>query len=125
MYPSTLFSTLFTALLSVLFLLASVPDILQTNEAVVVFQHLGFPIYLLPFLGTAKVLGIAAVLAPRFRLLKEWAYAGLTFDLIGAMYSHISSGDPPSVWGFALAGLMLVIGSYVFFRKRRLAAALL
>ena len=109
---------IFAGLTGALMLLASVPDVLQLPGAVAVVTHLGYPTYLLPFIGVAKILGVIAVLAPGFVRLKEWAYAGLAFDLIGALYSHLSSGDPPSVWSFALIGLVLVAGSYLLFRKR-------
>jgi hypothetical protein len=46
------------------------------------------------FLGTAKILGVIAVLVPGAGRLKEWAYAGLIFDITGALYSHLSVGDP-------------------------------
>jgi hypothetical protein len=46
--------------------------------------HLGYPSYLLAILGTAKLLGAPALLQNRFPTLREWAYAGFAFDLIGA-----------------------------------------
>ncbi len=55
---------------------------------------LGYPSYVLTILGTAKVLGVIALLAPGRPLLKEWAYAGFAFDLIGAVASHTFAGDP-------------------------------
>jgi hypothetical protein len=106
-----------TGLMAAFMLMASIPDILRMPEAVEVFTHLGYPTYLLPFIGIAKILGVIAVLARGFPRLKEWAYAGLVFDLIGALYSHFSVGDPPSVWAGALVGLLLVIGSYVLYRR--------
>lgn len=106
-----------TSLMAAFMLMASIPDVLQIPQAVAIFIHLGYPTYLLPFLGTAKTLGVIAVLVPGFRGLKEWAYAGLVFDLVGALYSHLSVGDPPSVWMFPTLGLLLVIGSYVFYRR--------
>lgn len=105
-----------TGLASALMVLSAVPDVLRVSGAVTVFHHLGYPSYLLPFLGTAKLLGIAAVLAPRMARIKEWAFAGLTFDLVGALYSHLSVGDPPRVWMPAAIGLILVSGSYVAHR---------
>ena len=57
-------------------------------------SELGYPTYFLVILGTAKLLGVAALLAPGRPLLKEWAYAGFAFDLIGATTSHALSGDP-------------------------------
>jgi hypothetical protein len=106
-----------TGLMAAFMLLASIPDILQIPQAVSVFTHLGYPTYLLPFLGTAKTLGVVAILIPGVWRLKEWAYAGLVFDLIGALYSHISVGDGPSAWVFPVVGLLLVVGSYGLYRR--------
>jgi len=55
---------------------------------------LGYPVYLLTILGAWKVLAGITLLAPRFPRLKEWAYAGIAFDLTGAAFSHASVGDP-------------------------------
>ncbi len=57
--------------------------------------RLGFPGYFLILLGTFKVAGAAVILAPRLPVLKEWAYAGMSFDIVGAIVSRISVGDPP------------------------------
>lgn len=107
-----------TGLMAAFMLTASVPDILRVPQAVAIFTHLGYPTYLLPFIGIAKTLGVVAVLVSGFPRLKEWAYAGLVFDLIGAFYSHLSVGDPPSAWAPPFIGLLLVSGSYLFYRKR-------
>src|SRR5258708_2656379 len=56
--------------------------------------HLGYPAYFVGILGVWKVLGGVAVLAPRLPRLKEWAYAGMLFDLPGAAASHAALGDP-------------------------------
>ena len=74
--------------------------------------------YLLLFLGTAKILGVTAVLTPGVPRLKEWAFAGLTFDLTGAVYSHLSVGDPASAWMPAAIGLVLMAGSYIAYWTR-------
>jgi DoxX-like family len=102
-----------TGLAAALMVTASIPDVLRNPQAVSIFEHLGYPAYLLPFLGTAKLLGAFALLVPGFRRVKDWAYAGLVFDLLGALYSHVSVGDPSSVWVFPIIGLFLVGGSYV------------
>ena len=107
-----------TSLMAAFMLLASIPDILRLPQAVSIFGHLGYPVYLLPFLGTAKTLGIIVVLVPGFQRLKEWAYAGLVFDVVGALYSHLSVGDFPSGWMPALIGLVLVSGSYLSYRRQ-------
>lgn len=54
---------------------------------------LGYPVYFLTLLGTWKILGVAAVLIPKFPLLKEWAYAGFFFIMSGAVFSHIAAGN--------------------------------
>jgi uncharacterized membrane protein YphA (DoxX/SURF4 family) len=55
---------------------------------------LGYPAYVVTLLGIWKLLGGLALLAPRFPLLKEWAYAGITFNLTGAAFSHAAVSDP-------------------------------
>ena len=107
-----------TGLMAALMLLSAAPDVLRVPGAVAVFRHLGYPPYLLLFLGTAKILAVAAVLSPGPARLKEWAFAGLTFDLTGALYSHLSVGDPANVWMPAAIGLTLMAGSYVAYRTR-------
>ena len=113
-----------TGLMATLLLLSAVPDVLRIPGALMVFNHLGYPSYLLVFLGTAKMLGVAAVLVPGLPRIKEWAFAGLTFDVTGALYSHLSIGDPPDAWMPALVALVLVSGSYVAYRVRRIPSPL-
>jgi hypothetical protein len=55
--------------------------------------HLGYPVYLLTILGIWKILGVVAVLIPKFGLVKEWAYAGFFFAMSGAIFSHLAAGD--------------------------------
>ena len=107
-----------TGIFSAFMLLGAIPDVLQITEAQGFFVHLGYPLYLLPFLGVAKILGMIAVLVPALRGLKEWAYAGIAFDLIGATYSHLSVGDGPGVWTFPVIGLILLASSYSLYRKK-------
>lgn len=78
-----------TILFAGFMILTSIPDILMSEEAVKFMTHLGYPEYFIPFIGVAKVLGCIAILIPSFKKIKEWAYAGLVFDLIGAIYSNI------------------------------------
>jgi uncharacterized membrane protein YphA (DoxX/SURF4 family) len=99
-------------------LAAAVPDLLRSPPAVGIFRHLGYPVYLLPFLGTAKVLGVLAVIIPGFTRLKEWAFAGLIFDVVGALYSHLSVGDPISAWTPSVIALVLVGSSYFLHHRR-------
>ncbi len=70
-------------------------------------NHLGYPVYLLTLLGIWKILGVLAVLIPKYPLLKEWAYAGFFFAMSGAAYSHIASGD--SIYSIIPSTLLLVL----------------
>ena len=75
-------------------------------------SHLGYPAYFMTLLGAWKVLGVVAVLVPKFPLLKEWAYAGFFFLTTGAMFSHISSGDPFTSLLPSLLLLVLTVASW-------------
>ena len=68
-----------------------VVQLLQIEEEVAFVLALGYPSYLLPFLGLTKILAVAALLLPRLPRLKEWAYAGILFTMAGAVYSHIAA----------------------------------
>jgi hypothetical protein len=80
-------------------------------------QHLGYPAYLLKILGTAKILGVLAILYNRLRTLKEWAYAGFAIDFIGATASHAFSGDGPNIYALPLVCLAFLLASYSQWKK--------
>jgi hypothetical protein len=73
-------------------------------------RRLGYPSYIIPALGLGKVLAIVAILAPGFPRLKEWAYAGIFFNMLGAIISHVALND--AAWSIAvtiaIAALTLV-----------------
>jgi hypothetical protein len=73
---------------------------------------LGYPEYLMTILGVAKILGVIALLIPCVPLLKEWAYAGFTFDLLGVSASHAFVGDPIAETIVPLVVLAIAVGSY-------------
>ena len=77
--------------------------------------HLGYPIYFLTILGIWKILGVVALLIPKFPLLKEWAYAGFFFVMSGAVFSHIASGDPMKE-NFPALLLLILTGVSWYFR---------
>ncbi|MCG8585295.1 MAG: DoxX family protein [Pirellulales bacterium] len=84
------FTLLFCATMSA----GGVANLLRTEEQLSTFDMLGYPTYLLTVLGVAKLLGVVALIVPGVPLLKEWAYAGFAFDLIGAAASHIAVDHP-------------------------------
>ncbi|MDE3142927.1 MAG: DoxX family protein [Bacteroidota bacterium] len=67
--------------------------VLRTRQWVDLVGGLGYPLYFLTILGVWKILGVIAILIPRFKLLKEWAYAGFFFAMTGAIASHLASAD--------------------------------
>ena len=76
--------------------------------------HLGYPVYLLTLLATWKILGVIALLIPKFPLLKEWAYAGFFFVMSGAIFSHMAVGDPVNELFPSILLLVLTIVSWYF-----------
>jgi uncharacterized membrane protein YphA (DoxX/SURF4 family) len=75
--------------------------------------HLGYPPYILYLLGICKILGVIAVLIPKFTLLKEWAYAGFFFIMSGAIFSHVAVSDSfKEIFPSALLLIMTVVSSY-------------
>jgi uncharacterized membrane protein YphA (DoxX/SURF4 family) len=76
------------------------------------FAELGYPRYLVTLLGACKILGGLALLARRLPRLQEWAYAGITFNLIGAAVSHAAVGHPAAKVIAPLVVLGIVIASW-------------
>lgn len=89
-------------------------QLIRMKEEVEMMKLLGYPMYVLTILGVWKLLGVVAVLIPRFPLVKEWAYAGFFFAMSGAIISHIAVGDPiMEIFGPSLL-LVLTIVSWYF-----------
>ena len=109
----------FTILFAVFMTMSAIPDVMLHPVAVQGMNgDLGYPLYFVPFIGIAKLLGVIAILIPaKYPTIKEWAYAGLFFDLLGATYSVIAAGQPVQAWAFMILPLALAILSYRFYRK--------
>lgn len=108
---------IFTSLFALMMLGSSIPDILCLPAAVTGVTGLGYPVYFIPFIGVAKFLGVVALLTPGFPRLKEWAYAGLSFDLIAAVYSLIAKGLPSSAWLPMILPVALAVASYISYQR--------
>jgi hypothetical protein len=110
----------FTGLFAAFMAMSAIPDVLSMPVAVKgMHEGLGYPVYFIPFIGVAKLLGVVAILLPVNSRLKEWAYAGLSFDLIGATYSIIAASLGVSAWGFMVLPIGLAVCSYTFYHKRQ------
>jgi hypothetical protein len=89
-----------------------VSDLMRLQYVRVVVAHLGYPLYLLSIIGIWKVLAAIVLLAPRFRLVKEWAYAGSFFVFSGAAASHIAAGDGFGRWIGPAIGAAVTVASW-------------
>lgn len=86
-----------TGLLVAEMLVGGIWDVARTRHVVEVVTQLGYPAYILTILGVWKLLAVPALLAPRLPLLKEWAYAGIFFEMTGAAVSHMTHGGGSEV----------------------------
>lgn len=96
-------------------------QLLKTKEEVELMAGIGYPEYILTIIGTWKILGVIAVLVPRFPLVKEWAYAGFFFNMTGAIFSHLAVGHYGiDLFGPALLIVLTVVSWYFRPAERKL-----
>jgi len=114
----------FTILLVFELAAGSLWNLLQIEWTRIQLNHLGYPLYYSYISGVWQIGGAAAIIAPRFPQLKEWAYAGSFFQFSGAVASHLLVGDGIAAWLPPLMFLMFVIASWALKPPdRRLPAA--
>lgn len=89
-------------------------QVMQLKEETAFILALGYPSYFLPLIGIWKILGVIALLVPRFPVIKEWAYAGFFFTATGALYSHIAHGSEPGEMTGPVLILVLTLASWYF-----------
>ncbi|HET6528714.1 MAG TPA: DoxX family protein [Balneolaceae bacterium] len=106
-----------TALFALAVLQSGIVELMQTEGSKQVMDMLGYPQYLNTILGVAKILGAIAVLQPIYKTIKEWAYAGFTFDFIGAMVSGIYATDGTAIIVVPLIFLAVMFLSYFLWKK--------
>ncbi|MBC7793239.1 MAG: DoxX family protein [Clostridia bacterium] len=102
-----------TALVAFAIGAGGVVDLIGGEQVMEGMRHLGYPDYFARILGVWKIAGAIVILLPRTALLKEWAYAGIVFDLTGASASHASVGDPMQNVLIPVVILALVVGSWL------------
>ncbi|MDZ4070828.1 MAG: DoxX family protein [Sediminibacterium sp.] len=107
-----------TALFAGFMIFSAIPNILVNEESKQFLSgYLGYPEYFIRFIGIAKLLGSIAILIPFLKKIKEWAYAGLFFDLIGAVYSVISVGGIDLNMSMMILVFGVAITSYLYSQK--------
>lgn len=89
-------------------------QIIKMKEEVQKMTALGYPKYFLTIIGVWKLLGVIAILIPRYPLIKEWAYAGFFFVATGAVFTHIAVNDKASEYfGPALLLVLTIVSWYL------------
>jgi hypothetical protein len=100
-------------ILVVFFMTGGIAQILQyLHNPRGVVPELGYPMYFFAILGVWKVLGAVTILVPGFPRLKEWAYAGIFFDLTGAAASCAAVGGY-GAYGFHVIAPLVITGFLV------------
>jgi uncharacterized membrane protein YphA (DoxX/SURF4 family) len=89
-------------------------QIIHMDEEVKKMKDLGFPSYFLTIIGIWKLLGVIAILLPKFPILKEWAYAGFFFLMSGAIFTHFAVADKTVTYFGPMLLLLLTIISWYF-----------
>ncbi len=107
-----------TGLFALFMISSGIQEVMQTKDASDFIIKLGYPAYLVPFLGVGKILGSIAILVPGFPRLKEWAYAGLIFDLVGATYSIFAVGPFKPQSAFMIVFIAVAFASYFLYHKK-------
>jgi uncharacterized membrane protein len=72
---------------------SGISQLLHVKEMNELIAHVGYPLYFMYIIGVWKILGVIAIIIPKHKLLKEWAYAGFFFLMTGAFISHLAIGD--------------------------------
>lgn len=112
---------IFTILFAGLMIFSAYGSIIMDPQAVgLIHDTLEYPTYFIPFTGYAKLIGSIVILIPRLKTIKEWAYAGLFFDLTAAVYSFIAAPKMPYNPGMLSTAVWIIFGilSYIFWKKK-------
>jgi DoxX-like family len=118
MKKTSLIFWIITGLFSAFMLFSAASELINGHEAKEFIEKLGYPAYFNPFIGIMKVFGIVALIVPGYPRIKEWAYAGFFFDLIGATYSLTAVGGFSTGILFMLLPITFLFISYIYSHKR-------
>lgn len=113
-----------TSLLAFGMLSSGIFQLIRSKEMVDMLTQLGYPLYFMTILGIWKILGVVAILIPRFPVVKEWAYAGFFFAMTGAFISHVACADydVKALLGPLMQTLFIVLSWYFRPASRKLVA---
>ncbi len=106
-----------TGIFALLMIMDGIAGVTRQQAGIDAMGMLGYPVYFLSIVGTAKLLGAAAILQNRFRQVKEWAYAGFTFNFLAASVSWAFAGYGAFETTFPLIILAVMCVPYFFWKK--------
>jgi hypothetical protein len=112
-----------TILFAILLVMDGLGGVMQAAAGKEALQHLGYPIYLLPIAGVAKLLAALAILQTKFRTIKEWAFAGFAITCFGAFFSRAAVGDGAALLTFPVVFLAMMFVPYYLWKKYDPASA--
>lgn len=119
MKPKTIKITYWVLLVIFCLLLTAdgIGGVSMAKEGVEALHRLGYPPYIMPLLGALKMLGVIALLQTKYQGIKEWVFAGITFNFIGAAVSHQASEHPFSEVMQPLVALIVMLIVYLFWKR--------
>ena len=103
-----------TAILVLEIMAGAFMDLARLPYVVQEVRSIGYPTYVLYIVGVWKLLAVGALLWPRLPRLREWAYAGVFFEMFGAVESHVLAGDGLGRYVVPLAFTFLTLVSWWF-----------
>jgi hypothetical protein len=106
-----------TIVFALLILFDGIGGVTKQQEGIDVMNHLGYPVYFMVITGVAKLLAAVAIVQNKFRTIKEWAYAGIAFNFLGAFASRAFVGDPVGETIFPL--IMTIVLFVIYFTWKR------
>ena len=106
-----------TLLFALMMFMDGIGGVTQQEAGQEVMIHLGYPLYFLIIAGIAKLLGVVAIVQTKFKVIKEWAYAGFAFNFIGAFASRafLHDGIFETIFPLIILGILFV--PYSFWKK--------
>jgi len=107
---------IFLAIFCLSLIADGIGGITMAKQGVEVLQHLGYPTYIMPLMGYLKILGVVALLQPKYQRIKEWVYAGVTFIFIGAIVSHLAVGDHFKELFPPIISLGIMVTLYIYWK---------
>ena len=89
-----------------------VAELTHRPETINGMKELGYPVYFIMIIGFWKLLGSVALVAPGLPRVKEWAYAGIFFNMTGAAVSHVVNHSAGWHVGVTLSLAAITIASW-------------